>query len=94
MPILRRVFPSDRLVGGHKESDLNTDGYGLLTAFHRLYIAGVRAAVRERLKSSYGDNWWKDGVLVAVSLEQRHQLERISEHSPIRAESVFTYVVD
>ena len=68
---------------------MKTDGYGLFTECHRLYIAGVRAAVRECLEFRYGDNWWKDGVLAAISPEQRQQFERIMQRdAPTQVEEL------
>ena len=56
---------------------MQPDGYRLFTECHRLYVSGVRLAVRERLQVVHGDAWWDKGVLSVVSPEQRQQLERI-----------------
>ena len=58
---------------------MQTDGYGLFTECHRLYVSGVRLAVRERLETVHGKEWWNNGVLSVVSSEQRQQLERIAK---------------
>ena len=58
---------------------MQSDGYGLFTECHRLYVSGVRLAVRERLESVYGGDWWNKGVLSVISPEQRQQLERIAK---------------
>lgn len=54
---------------------MQSDRYGLFTECHRLYISGVRLAVRERLEAVHGNEWWNNGVLSIVSKEQREQLE-------------------
>ena len=61
----------------------------MFTECHRLYVSGVRFAVRERLQVVHGDDWWRNGVLAIVSPEQRQQLERIAKRdSPNVLESL------
>ena len=56
---------------------MNSDVYTLFTECHRLYIQGMRIAVRERLEAVHSDEWWTEGVLTKVATEQRKQLERL-----------------
>lgn len=39
----------------------------------------MRRALRERLESEYGDQWWEHGVIHALSDQQRESIEKFSE---------------
>ncbi len=54
---------------------MGSDAYSLFTEFHRLFVRGVRQALRDRLQSAYGQDWFHRGVLIAVSEAQRTQLD-------------------
>ena len=60
------------------------DPYLLFTQCHRLYVQGVRRALRERLEKQYGENWWNDGVMGALSDERRDAVARQVERDPGR----------
>ncbi len=68
---------------------MELDAYLLFTRCHRIYIEGVRQALRECLKSAYGDDWWNRGVLFALSAEQRHNIESMVKREPDRDLSEF-----
>ena len=61
---------------------MGTDGFALFTECHRLYIQGVRRAIRERLEAAYGDSWWERGVLPALTEDQRRILDIALEREP------------
>ena len=63
---------------------MTDDPYILFTQCHRLYVQGVRRALRERLEKEYGGNWWSDGVLGALSDERRDAVARQIERDPGR----------
>ncbi len=58
------------------------DPYLLFTQCHRLYVRGVRRALRERLESAYGGAWWSEGALAALSDDQRRNVETALEREP------------
>ena len=64
---------------------MTDDPYILFTQCHRLYVQGVRRALRERLEKEYGGNWWSDGVLGALSDERRDAVARLVERDPGRS---------
>lgn len=59
-----------------------SDGFGLFTDCHRLYVQGVRRALRERLESAHGDNWWERGVLPALTDDQRRDFDFLLSREP------------
>ena len=61
---------------------MGTDGFELYTKCHRLYIQGVRRAIRERLEIAYGNSWWERGVLPALTEDQRRILGIALEREP------------
>lgn len=61
---------------------MTDDPYLLFTQCHRLYVQGVRRALRERLESAYGEKWWSDGALGALSDDQRRNVELALEREP------------
>lgn len=61
---------------------MTDDPYLLFTQCHRLYVQGVRRALRERLESAYGEKWWSDGALGALSDDQRGNVELALEREP------------
>ena len=61
---------------------LTEDPYLLFTQCHRLYVRGVRRALRERLEREYGGNWWSEGALGALSDDQRRNVETALEREP------------
>ena len=56
----------------------------LFTQCHRLYVQGVRRALRECLEKEYGGNWWDDGVLGALPYEPRERVKRLKDRDPGR----------
>ena len=62
----------------------DNDPYLLFTQCHRLYVQGVRRALRERLEKEYGGNWWSEGVMGALSDERRDVVARLMERDPER----------
>ena len=63
---------------------MELDAYLLFTQCHKLYIQGVRQALRERLESAYEDDWWNRGVILALSDDQRRNLENMLNREPDR----------
>ena len=63
---------------------LNLDTYIFFTECHRLYTQGVRRALRERLTSSFGEDWWKKGVEHALTPDQIKNLHIEIERNPDR----------
>lgn len=61
---------------------MTDDPYLLFTQCHRLYVQGVRRALRERLESAYGEKWWSEGALGALSDDQRGNVELALEREP------------
>ncbi len=75
----------DRLGEGDtciRRAGLEPDGYSLFTDCHRLYMQGIRRALRERLESAYGEDWFARGVLAAVGEGQREAIERDLANHP------------
>ena len=63
----------------------DNDPYLLFTQCHRLYVQGVRRALRERLERTYGGNWWNDGVMGALLYDSRERVKRMMERDPERS---------
>lgn len=63
---------------------MQTDAYIFFTECHRLYIQGIRRALRERLESIFGDDWWERGVIRALSPENGKNLQAVSDRNPDR----------
>ena len=63
---------------------MTTDPYMLFTQCNVLYVQGVRHALRERLQSTFGDDWWDKGVLPALHEEQRAALATQIKRNPDR----------
>ncbi len=61
---------------------MGVDGYSLFTECHLLYMQGIRRALRERLESVFGGEWFQRGVLPAMSDFQRETLENELGHWP------------
>ena len=51
------------------------DVYSLFAESHRAYIQGIRNALQARLRSAYGDDWFQRGVLPAITLRQRENID-------------------
>ena len=60
---------------------MNQDAYDLFGKCHRLYIGGVRSAIRQRLTEQFGDEWWEQGVLTSLWGAVREQIEGEVEKS-------------
>ena len=60
----------------------DNDPYLLFTQCHRLYVQGVRRALRERLERTYGGAWWSEGALAVLSDNQRQNVELQMEREP------------
>ena len=67
---------------------MESDRYALFTECHRLYVQGIRRALRERLESAYGDGWFQRGVLLAITDKQRENLKITLENRPVNDLSV------
>ena len=59
-----------------------SDSYIFFTKCHWLYVQGVRRAIRECLRSAYGEEWWGRGVLLALSETGRERLQNEVERVP------------
>ena len=54
------------------------------TGCHRLYVQGVRHALRQRLESAFGDEWWEVGVKRSLTPEQAKNLQVDLDRDPDR----------
>ena len=54
---------------------MELDAFDLFGKSHRLYVEGVRRAIRERLEAHYEDKWWEEGVLAALWGPVKEQME-------------------
>ena len=63
---------------------MDSDGYLLFTLSHRLYVQGVRLALRERLTAIFGEDWWEKGVEYALQESQVKNLHSELEKHPQR----------
>ena len=63
---------------------MDSDAYIFFTECHRLYIQGVRRALRERLESALGDEWWDKGVLASLTPDQLKNLQLEGDRNPDR----------
>lgn len=58
----------------------------LFTQSHRLYVQGVRQAIRERLEAAFGEEWWEKGVERGLPSDRRNalrtELRRIPDRDP------------
>ena len=52
------------------------------TTTHRLYVQGVRRALRQRLEAVFGADWWEQGVEYALQDNHRRNLRSIIEKNP------------
>lgn len=68
---------------------MNSDGYMFFTTTHRLYVQGVRRALRQRLESVFGENWWEQGVEYALQDNHRRNLRSVIEKNPDSAPHLF-----
>ena len=60
---------------------MHTDPYLFFTDCHRLYVQGVRRAIKDRLVSVFDKDWWEWGVDLSVSDDQRAYLrDHITRH--------------
>ena len=56
---------------------MEINGYILFSECHRVYVCGVRRAVRKYLEDVHGNDWWSKGVTPVLSEEQRRNLDRM-----------------
>ncbi|MCE2404988.1 MAG: hypothetical protein J4F43_07505 [Dehalococcoidia bacterium] len=68
---------------------MENDPYIFFTKCHRLYIQGVRRAVRERLQSVFCTEWWEKGVRHALPESSLSNLDAQIEKFPDRARDQF-----
>lgn len=61
---------------------MNSDGYMFFTTTHRLYVQGVRRALRQRLEAVFGVDWWEQGVEYALQDNHRRNLRSVIEKNP------------
>ena len=54
---------------------MESDAYSLFTESHRIYIQGVRRSIQERLSAAYGDDWFRRGVIPAVTPRQQENIQ-------------------
>ena len=54
---------------------MDADTHLFFTKCHWLYMQGMRRAMRERLQSAYGADWWGRGVLPALTEAARQRLQ-------------------
>ena len=69
---------------------MNSDAYMFFTECHRLYIQGTRRAIRDRLVSAFGEDWWEKGVEHAISADQLQNLQGEIERNPDRDRHLVT----
>ena len=60
----------------------STDGYIFFTQILRLYVQGVREALRDRLVAAFGDEWWEKGVEYALQGNLLKALQDLVEKNP------------
>lgn len=60
-----------------------------LTGCHRLYIQGVRRAIRDRLVGAFGNEWWGMSVDSAIKGDLLESLHREIEKDPDRERLLF-----
>ncbi len=60
---------------------MSQDAYDLFGKCHRLYITGVRSAIRQRLTDQFDEEWWEQGVLTSLWGPVREQIEAEVEKS-------------
>ena len=53
---------------------MHTDPYLFFTDCHRIYIKGVRRAIKDRLEAVFEKDWWEWGVDLALSEDQKTYL--------------------
>ena len=58
---------------------MELDAFDLFGKSHRIYVHGVRSAIRERLESHYGDQWWEQGILPSFWGPIREQIAAEAE---------------
>ena len=58
---------------------MELDAFDLFGKCHRIYVHGVRSAIRERLESHYGDQWWEQGILPSFGGPTREQIAAEAE---------------
>ncbi len=63
---------------------MDSDPYMAFTSCHRLYVQGMRRALRDRLESAFGVAWWETGVERALMPEQLKNLQTDVERNPDR----------
>ena len=63
---------------------MSPDGYMLFTQSHRLYVQGVRQAIRERLEAAFGEEWWEKGVERGLPPERLNALQTELQRIPDR----------
>lgn len=63
-----------------------SDPYLLFTALHRVYVGGMRVAIRERLEREFEKDWWEWGVMMALSDDQKGQIRIHFDRWPDREE--------
>lgn len=61
---------------------MDADTHIFFTRCHWLYVQGLRRAIRERLMSAYGADWWERGVLLALAEPARQRLQGDAERAP------------
>ena len=60
----------------------SSDGYILFTQILRLYVQGVREAIRDRLVVAFGDEWWEKGVEYALQGNLLKGIQDVVEKNP------------
>ena len=63
---------------------MESDAYIFFTVCHRLYIQGMRRAIRHRLESAFGADWWNRGVLPALKPDHLKNLQIEMDRNPDR----------
>ena len=60
------------------------NNHSALTQGLKLYTDGMRQIIKQRLVAAFPNNWWEQGVLPAVSEQQRTNLRRDAAKDPSR----------
>ncbi len=53
---------------------MELDAFDLFGKSHRIYLYGVRTAIRDLLESHYGEQWWEQGILPSFWGQPREQI--------------------
>ncbi len=58
---------------------MERDAFDLFGKTYRIYVQGVRNAIRERLETQYGGQWWEQGVLASFHGQYLDEMSAAAE---------------